>query len=295
MARAIIVTVDDDPAVSQAITRDLRSRYGDRYRLARSTSGAEALGSLEEFARRDQPVALIVSDHRMPEMTGIELLGRSKVPAPGAKLVLLTAYADTDVAIKAINDIGLDHYLMKPWAPPEERLFPIIDDLLSDWELANTYRFDGVRVVGNRWSERSYETKMFLARNHVQYQWLELERDAEARRLQTLFGGADQALPMVVLSDGTVLHGAGPREIAGATRLGRGQQQRRLSRDRNCGDRWSRLHGAIGGSRPARRRVVPVRQAHDPRSVPDRSGDRGDRTTTRVVGRPGHARRGVGP
>ncbi|HEX2783327.1 MAG TPA: FAD-dependent oxidoreductase [Ilumatobacteraceae bacterium] len=219
MARAIIVTVDDDPAVSQAITRDLRSRYGDRYRLARSTSGAEALGSLEEFARRDQPVALIVSDHRMPEMTGIELLGRSKVPAPGAKLVLLTAYADTDVAIKAINDIGLDHYLMKPWAPPEERLFPIIDDLLSDWELANTYRFDGVRVVGNRWSERSYETKMFLARNHVQYQWLELERDAEARRLQTLFGGADQALPMVVLSDGTVLHGAGPREIADALGL----------------------------------------------------------------------------
>ncbi len=181
MARAIILTVDDDPAVSQAITRDLRSRYGDRYRIVRSTSGAEALSTLDEFARRDQPVALIVSDHRMPEMTGIELLRRSKAPAPGAKLVLLTAYADTDVAIKAINDIGLDHYLMKPWAPPEERLFPILDDLLSDWELANSHRFDGVRVVGNRWSERSYDTRMFLARNHVHYQWLELERDAEAR------------------------------------------------------------------------------------------------------------------
>ena len=131
MSRAIILTVDDDPAVSQAITRDLRSRYGDRYRIVRSTSGAEALSTLEEFARRDQPVALIVSDHRMPEMTGIELLGRSKALAPGAKLVLLTAYADTDVAIKAINDIGLDHYLMKPWAPPEERLFPVLDDLLD--------------------------------------------------------------------------------------------------------------------------------------------------------------------
>ncbi len=155
----------------------------------------------------------------MPEMTGIELLRHSKVPAPGAKLVLLTAYADTDVAIKAINDIGLDHYLMKPWAPPEERLFPILDDLLGDWELENTHRFDGVRVVGNRWSERSYDTKMFLARNHVQYQWLELERDPEARRLQALFGGAEQELPLVVLPDGTVLHGAGPRDIANALGL----------------------------------------------------------------------------
>ena len=219
MARAIILTVDDDPAVSQAITRDLRARYGERYRLARATSGAEALSSLEEFARRDQSVALIVSDHRMPEMTGIELFGHSKVAAPGAKLVLLTAYADTDVAIRAINDIGLDHYLMKPWAPPEERLFPILDDLLGDWEVENSHRFDGVRVVGNRWSERSYDTKMFLARNHVQYQWLELERDAEAARLQALFGGDDHELPLVVLPDGTVLHGAGPRDIANALGL----------------------------------------------------------------------------
>ena len=155
----------------------------------------------------------------MPEMTGIELLGHSKVPAPGAKLVLLTAYADTDVAIKAINDIGLDHYLMKPWAPPEERLFPVLDDLLGDWEIENSHRFDGIRVVGNRWSERSYDTKMFLARNHVHYQWLELERDAEALRLQALFGGDDQELPLVVLADGTVLHGAGPRDLANALGL----------------------------------------------------------------------------
>ncbi|MGZ4791714.1 MAG: response regulator, partial [Ilumatobacteraceae bacterium] len=137
MAGAIILTVDDDVAVSQAITRDLRSRYGERYRVVRSTSGAAALEALKEFARRDQPVALIVSDHRMPEMTGIDFLQRSMEPAPGAKMVLLTAYADTDVAIKAINDIGLDHYLMKPWAPPEERLYPVLDGLLEDWELAN--------------------------------------------------------------------------------------------------------------------------------------------------------------
>ena len=184
MARAIILTVDDDAAVSQAITRDLRDpATATATGIVRATSGAEALSALDEFARRDQPVALIVSDHRMPEMTGIELLGASKAPAPGAKLVLLTAYADTDVAIKAINDIGLDHYLMKPWAPPEERLYPVLDDLLDDWERTNSRRFDGVRVVGNRWSERSYDTRMFLARNHVHYQWLELERDAEARRL----------------------------------------------------------------------------------------------------------------
>lgn len=122
MSRAIILTVDDDPAVSQAVTRDLRERYAADYQIVRAHSGPEGLGVLDELARRDQPVALIVSDHRMPEMTGIEFLGQSRELAPDAKLVLLTAYADTDAAIAAINDIGLDHYLMKPWAPPEERL-----------------------------------------------------------------------------------------------------------------------------------------------------------------------------
>ena len=205
------------PSVSKAITRDLRARYGERYRIVRSMSGADALATLEEFQRRDQPVALIVSDHRMPEMTGIDFLERSITLAPGAKLVLLTAYADTDVAIKAINDIGLDHYLMKPWAPPEERLFPIVDDLLADWERANDNRFDGIRIVGNRWSERSYDTRMFLARNHVHYQWLELERDPEAQRLHGLFGAAERALPV----------GAAARRD-GARRAGRARAGRRV-------------------------------------------------------------------
>ena len=123
----------------------------------------------------------------MPEMTGIELLGRSMDAAPDAKRVLLTAYADTDVAIRAINEIGLDHYLMKPWAPPEERLYPVLDDLLDDWQRVHGNRFQGVRVVGSKWSERSHDTRMFLARNHVPYQWLELGRDPEAQRLQSLF------------------------------------------------------------------------------------------------------------
>jgi thioredoxin reductase (NADPH) len=219
MAKPIILTVDDDLSVSQAITRDLRTRYADRYRIVRATSGAEALESLEELARRDLPVAVVVSDHRMPGMTGIELLEHAQRVAPGAKRVLLTAYADTDVAIKAINDIGLDHYLMKPWSPPDDRLYPVLDDLLADWERANERRFDGVRVVGNKWSDRSYETRMFLARNHVHYQWLELERDAEAQRLATLFDATPDTLPIVVLPDGTVLHAASTSELAAALGL----------------------------------------------------------------------------
>jgi len=219
MAKPIILTVDDDMSVSQAITRDLRSRYADRYRIIRATSGAEALESLEELARRDLKVALILSDHRMPGMTGIELLELSQPITPGAKRVLLTAYADTDVAIKAINEIGLDHYLLKPWSPPDERLYPVLDDLLADWERANEHRFDGVRVVGNRWSDRSYDTRMFLARNHVHYQWLELERDSEAQRLHTLFEATADTLPLVLLPDGAVLRGAGTSELAAALGL----------------------------------------------------------------------------
>ena len=219
MAKPIILTVDDDPAVSQAITRDLRSRYAGRYRIIRATSAAEGLQSLEALAGRDLPVALIVSDHRMPGMTGIELLERSRAITPGAKRVLLTAYADTDVAIKAINDIGLDHYLLKPWSPPDERLYPMLDDLLDDWTRANDRRFDGVRVVGNRWSERSYETRMFLARNYVYYQWLEIGRDPEAERLRDLFEAGEDDLPLVLLPDGAVLRGASTAELAGALGL----------------------------------------------------------------------------
>ncbi len=222
MAKPIILTVDDDPAVSAAITRDLRNRYAGRYRIVRATSGAEALRSLESLARRDQPVALIVSDHRMPGMTGIELLERSRSVTPGAKRVLLTAYADTDMAIKAINDIDLDHYLLKPWSPPDERLYPVVDDLLDDWTSANDRRFDGVRVVGNRWSERGYETRMFLARNHVHYQWLELDHDAEAQRLNTLLEATPDDLPLVLLPDGTVLRGAGTADVAAALGLSTG-------------------------------------------------------------------------
>src|SRR5215208_6695603 len=169
--------------VSLAISRDLGSRYGAEYRIVRATSGAQALGVLTRLALRNQLVALIAADQRMPEMTGIEMLELARTQAPNAKHLLLTAYADTDVAIKAINDIGLDYYLLKPWDPPEERLYPVIDDLLGDWRRANPDHTSDVRVVGNRWSDRSYEVKTFLARNHVPYRWYDIERDAEGQRL----------------------------------------------------------------------------------------------------------------
>src|SRR5215469_8232370 len=136
MSKPVILAVDDDPVVAAAIARDLRSRYGSDYRIVRAASGAEALAVLARLALRDQPVALIVADQRMPQMSGIEMLAEARAYAPGAKYLLLTAYADTDVAIKAINDIGLDYYLMKPWDPPDERLYPVVDDLLSDWRQA---------------------------------------------------------------------------------------------------------------------------------------------------------------
>jgi thioredoxin reductase (NADPH) len=217
--KPIILTVDDDAAVSQAITRDLRAQYGSGYQIVRASSGAEGLKVLSEFALRDRPVALIASDQRMPEMTGVEFLEQSRTHAPDAKLVLVTAYADTDVAIKAINDIGLDYYLLKPWDPPEERLYPVFDDLLSDWQ--GSYRGDrgDLRVIGHRWSERSHEIKTFLARNHVPYRWLDLERDEEALRLHDLAHAGAADLPLVLVPEGEALRAPSTRDLATALGL----------------------------------------------------------------------------
>ena len=186
MSKPAILTVDDDPMVSAAIGRDLLARYGADFRVVRATSGTEALDLLARLALRDDPVAMIVADQRMPRMTGTEMLAQARQHAPDAKLLLLTAYADTDVAITAINDIGLDYYLMKPWDPPDERLYPVVDDLLDDWRQGHPEHTSDVRVVGHRWSDRSHEIKLFLTRNHVPYRWYDVERDAEAARLQHL-------------------------------------------------------------------------------------------------------------
>ena len=180
MTKPTILTVDDDPMVSAAITRDLRSRYGADYRIVRASSGAEAA----RRAGRARPAGPSGrADRLRPADAGDDRHRAARAVAgarPGAKLLLLTAYADTDVAIRAINDIGLDYYLLKPWDPPEERLYPVIDDLLDDWHQANPDHTSDVRVVGHRWSDRSHEIKTFLARNHVPYRWYDVERDAEA-------------------------------------------------------------------------------------------------------------------
>jgi len=219
VAKATIVTVDDDPVVSAALTRDLRERYGEGYRLVRALSGAEALDVLARLALRDDPVALVVTDQRMPGMTGIEMLGQARTHAPDAKFLLLTAYADTDVAISAINEIGLDYYLLKPWDPPEERLYPIVDDLLQDWVRAHPDHSREVRVVGHRWSERSHEVKSFLARNYVPYRWYDVERDAEGARLQDLAEARVDELPLVLLPGGDTLRSPTTLDLASALGL----------------------------------------------------------------------------
>lgn len=218
MAKPTILTVDDDPMVLAAITRDLREQYGSTHRLVRASSGAEALAALAELALRDRQVALIVSDQKMPGMSGIEMLAQARTHAPAAKFLLLTAYADTEVAIKAINDIGLDYYLLKPWEPPRERLYPVVDDLLEDWRRNNPDHTSDVRVVGHRWSERSHEIKVFLARNHVPYRWYDVDRDEEGKRLAELAEASATDLPLVLVPDADAL--PAPATLDVATALG---------------------------------------------------------------------------
>jgi thioredoxin reductase (NADPH) len=201
------------------------TQYGAEYRVVRASSGPEALSVLSRLHLREEPVALIAADQRMPEMTGIEMLRQARSEAPAAKMLLVTAYADTDVAINAINDIGLDYYLLKPWDPPEERLYPILDDLLDDWRKANPDHTSDVRVIGHRWSDRSHEIKVFLARNHVPYRWYDVERDVEGERLRTLAQAAPEDLPLVLVPDGETLQSPSTLMLAGALGLHTNAQQ----------------------------------------------------------------------
>jgi thioredoxin reductase (NADPH) len=219
MSRPTILTVDDDPQVSAALTRDLKRHYGSEYRVLSATSAAQALDLLSSLALRTDPVALIVCDQKMPEKTGIELLAESRDLAPEAKQLLLTAYADTDVAITAINSIGLDYYLLKPWDPPEERLFPVVDDLLDDWRRGHPGVTNDIQVVGDRWSDRAHELKNFLARNHVPYRWYDVERDEDGRRLFEVAGGNRADLPLVLVPDRDPLRSPTLLDAAGARGL----------------------------------------------------------------------------
>ena len=184
MATPVIITVDDEPQVLNAIERDLRRHFRNEYRIIKANSGAEALDALRKLKERATPVALLLSDQRMPQMGGTEFLDEARLIHPDAKKVLLTAYADTEAAITAINKVGLDHYLMKPWDPPEQNLFPVLDDLLSDWQANAQQLYDGIRVAGTLWSKTSHDVKDFLARNRIPYQWLDIEKDSEARAIR---------------------------------------------------------------------------------------------------------------
>ena len=205
MEKPVLFAVDDDPGVLAAIARDLRKRYGSAYDVSRAESGLAALERLRALKLANRAVALLIVDQRMPEMTGVDLLREAITLFPDSKRVLLTAYADTEAAIKAINDVRLDHYLMKPWHPPEELLYPVLDDLLDDWRSNFQPVFEGVRIISHRWSAEGHHIRDFLARNLIPFRWLDIEVDAEAIQLRALAGSADAQLPIVILVDGTAL------------------------------------------------------------------------------------------
>ena len=212
--RPVIVAVDDEPSVLAAVSRDLRRGFGERYRIMRAGSGAEGLEMLSQIRMRGEQVALLIADQRMPGMAGTEYLVKARTIAPEARRVLLTAYADTAAAIEAINEVALDYYLLKPWDPPEEQLFPVLEDLLTAWESGSALEAGGVRLIGHRFSKQSHDLRDFLARNRVPARWLDVERDGEARELLTVAGVGDDGLPVALLEDGTVLERPGIVELA---------------------------------------------------------------------------------
>src|SRR4051812_18807340 len=203
--RPAIVAVDDEPAVLAAVARDLRRGFGERYRILRAGAGPAALEILRELRTRGEQAALLIADQRMPGMAGTDYLVQARAIVPDAQRVLLTAYADTEAAIAAINDVALDYYLLKPWDPPEEQLFPVVEDLLTTWEAGAALESGGVRVIGHRFSKDSHELRDFLARNRVPARWLDVERDGEARELLRVAGVDGDRLPAALLEDGSVL------------------------------------------------------------------------------------------
>lgn len=205
MIKPVIFAIDDDPVVLNAVDRDLRQKYAQEYRLMKINSGNAALGALEELRRRNQPVALFLVDQRMPQMTGVQFLEQAKTVFPEAKKVLLTAYADTEAAITAINKVDLDYYLMKPWDPPEDRLFPVLDELLADWHAHTRPAFDGIRIAGSLWSLPTHQIKDFLVRHQLPYQFLDVENDSRARELVEAQNGGALKIPTLFFPDGTVL------------------------------------------------------------------------------------------
>jgi len=210
----VIVAIDDDPQVLRAVERDLRSRFGSEYRIIAADSGATALDVVRRLKLRSAAVALFLADQRMPEMTGVEFLAEARTIYPDARRILLTAYADTEVAITAINSIQLDHYLLKPWDPPEDRLYPILEDVLGDWQAAFRPAYEGIRIVSHRWSPLAHAIKDYLARNQIPYRWLDAEADPEASELAASAEVDAAREPLIVFADGTHLVAPTNAEIA---------------------------------------------------------------------------------
>ena len=217
MAKPILLSVDDDTDVLRAIERDLRTHYGAEYRVIGSDSPAGALEMLKQLKVRNDGVALLLADQRMPHMDGVGFLQEARQIFPEAKRALLTAYADTSAAISAINQANIDYFFMKPWDPPADHLYPQLDDLLDDWQASYRPAFEGIRVLGTRWSPRSYELRDFLARNHVPYQWIDVEasaNDPETKRLLEALGPEASNIPVVLFPDGTKLLESVPADVA---------------------------------------------------------------------------------
>jgi thioredoxin reductase (NADPH) len=205
MGKPIILTVDDDIQVSNAIERDLRNHYRNDYRIISTNSGQQAVETMQELQKRNEQIALFVADQRMPVMEGTEFLAKTKSHYPDARKVLLTAYADTQAAIDAINNIGLDYYLMKPWSPPEQNLYPVLDDLLSDWQVTAEVPFDGIRIAGTLWSASCHSIKDFLARSQIHYKWLDIEQDSKAKAMVEAVIKDNYQLPVLFFPDGSTL------------------------------------------------------------------------------------------
>jgi thioredoxin reductase (NADPH) len=218
MSKPVLMTVDDDPGVSRAVARDLRRRYGEEFRIVRAESGPDALDALRELTLRGEPAAAILADYRMPGMNGVEFLEQAMDIAPHARRALLTAYADTDAAIRAINVVDVDHYLLKPWDPPEEKLYPVVDALVETWRAVGVRPVEEIRVVGHRWSAESFAARDFLARNSVPYRWYSVDEPEGSRLLQTA-QATPADVPVVITLDGTALLAPTDAEIAAAVGL----------------------------------------------------------------------------
>ncbi|WP_235298156.1 FAD-dependent oxidoreductase [Portibacter marinus] len=214
MKKPIILALDDDNQVLKAVTRDLKSQYRKDYKVVSTTSAIEALEAVVDFKKKSETIALFLVDQRMPEMLGVDFLEKAKKHFPDAKKVLLTAYSDTDAAIKAINDVNLDYYLSKPWDPPEQKLYPVIDDMLDSWQIGYKPAFDGIRVIGFQYSPFSHEIKDFLSSNLFPFQWMDVERNKQAREIMDLHEVSEEDLPIVSFQDGECLKNPSIAELA---------------------------------------------------------------------------------